>query len=605
MSQIAQLMNICGKHLPRLNIIPGRRLQLGMLPYSVSYFLLFSLLFGTIFYLSLLNVYMSPYASGTDASGYLNFARQLAHREIFLPVRSLPAHSVTEFGSEAFQPVGWIVRDNSGLMSPYYPPGAPIHFAIATWLVGTTAAVNFANTMLTIAAGMLVYLSCRHLKVDNVWAGSAVVALYLCPLFIFGALQPFSELPSLTWAMATLYAAMRSGDRNPWAFVCGAAYSTALLVRPTNILLAVPILLASKLRPKWLAWFALGAMPGGIFLLYLNWRLYGSPFTTGQVALLQELSIKYVPHNLAHFGRWTFLLLGPMVLCSLVFLVSSHLRSRDYIIHAFWVVTLVSFYAFYFYAGLDAWWWLRYLVPAVPSLIILAVAGLQTIWTRLAAVNASSALSAKAHFHGRVRTVRRIRDNACFLRVFVKRGDGWKAFPLMKIPMLRRIAVLYGIGTILILLSIGWEAVAVRRVGNGELFTMGEGNKIYRDAPIWTRDNIHQRAIIASSDLSGSFYYYTDFMVLNYGLMDKAKMSEFFVAAREQGRPIYAVLGDYEINGEDVDRTEAWRLFVHSWRQIGGHTKLLAQIGERHFILELTTGRDGACRERGARCAGW
>jgi hypothetical protein len=522
----------------RLSVYSKRlRVRLDRAKAYLPHFWLFTISCGTVIYLALLNIYMSPYASATDASGYMNFAKQLAQGEIFLPVRSLPAHAIMEFGTEAFQPMGWLVRDNSGLMSPYYPPGAPFHFALASWLVGEPAAVNLANTLLTIAAGILLYLSCRHLKMAKIWALGAVGALYLCPLFIFGALQPYSELPALTWSLATLYAAMRSSDRPLWPICCGAAFSVAVLVRPTNILLALPILLASELRLRRMIWLGLGSLPGGLLLLYLNWRLYSSPFTTGQASLLQQMSIGYLPHNLFHFGRWTFVLLGPMTLCSLAFLFFRQLGSRDYLIQASWLMGLVGFYAFYSDAGLDAWWWLRYLLPAYPSLIILATAGLRKIWIRV--------------FQS-YQTVAR-----------------------------------WGIAAAIIILSFGWEVIFVPRVGGGELLTMAQSWKLYRDGPRWTQQNIHPDAIIVCSDFSGAFYYYTNFTVLNYGNMDTNKVREFLLAAGMQGRPMYAVLSDFEINGEDVGRTKAWRILIDAWSRMGGHTKVFKQFDERHFIIEF------------------
>jgi hypothetical protein len=396
-----------------------------------------------------------------------------------------------------------------------------------------------------------------------------------------------SELSALTWALLTLYAAMRCNDRPAWAIICGAAYSMAVLVRPTDIFLAFSILLASELRAKRLAWLALGSMPGGLLLLYLNWRLHGSPFTTGQVGLLRVFSIAYVPHNLAHFGRWTFLLLGPTVLCALVLFFFPRFRCRDYAIQAAWVLSLVSFYAFYFDAGGIEWWWLRYLLPAFPSLIILVVAGVRAIWTYLTTGSGSTVTKVRAYLNGRVLTMRGTGDEICFLKVFVKRHRGWKPFLLIHVPKLRQPIALYAVATAIVLMSFGWEAVAVRRVNNGEIFWVRENSKIYSDAPNWTRDKIRNDAIIVCSDFSGAFYYYTDFIVLNYDTMDKAKISEFIVAARTRSQPMYAVVAEYEVNGEDVHRTEAWRLFVDAWRRAGGETKLLSQLDARHFVFEF------------------
>ena len=210
--------------------------------------------------------------------------------------------------------------------------------------------------------------------------------------------------------------------------------------RPTNILLAAPILLASELRPKRLAGIAMGATPGALFLLYLNWRLYGSPFATGQVDLLQQFSIIYVRHNLAHFAYWIFLLLGPIVLFTVAFCFFPGFRRRNCAIHALWLLVLTAFYAFYSDAGGDAWWWLRYLAPALPSLVIFSIAGLRYFLT----------------------------------------------FALQSLPSRMSLALAAAIVGLLL----AWEAAATLRVGNGELFSSREAWKVYRDAPLWLVQNV-------------------------------------------------------------------------------------------------------------------
>ena len=54
----------------------------------------------------------------------------------------------------------------------------------------------------------------------------------------------------------------------------------------------------------------------------------------------------------------------------------------------------------------------------------------------LAAANAADG-DVQTHFYGRMFTVRGSHDNARFLRVFVKRRHGWKAFALVETPAAR------------------------------------------------------------------------------------------------------------------------------------------------------------------------
>ena len=105
--------------------------------------------------------------------------------------------------------------------------------------------------------------------------------LGLSPLFVFLSLQLMSDVPATVWVMAAVLAAWRSRER-PWlGLVAGAALSLAVLVRPTNLLIALPVGLALGWRARRWLLFVLGGLPGAIFLGLINQTAYGSIFTTG------------------------------------------------------------------------------------------------------------------------------------------------------------------------------------------------------------------------------------------------------------------------------------------------------------------------------------
>ena len=137
--------------------------------------------------------------------------------------------------------------------------------------------------------GALMYSSCRHLQLGPAWAGGATMALWLCPFFLNSAVQPMSDLLATTWALATLYAAMRSRERTLWAIMCGAAFGIAVLIRPTNTLLAFPFLVGLGLHPLRLAGAALGALPAGVFVLYLNFRRYSRTQRNGRLNIYPRM----------------------------------------------------------------------------------------------------------------------------------------------------------------------------------------------------------------------------------------------------------------------------------------------------------------------------
>ena len=68
------------------------------------------MLVAALAYAWFLSTFLSPYAAGADASGYLNFARLLVHGEIRAPVRALPGHAPIKLCEETYQPQGFRPR---------------------------------------------------------------------------------------------------------------------------------------------------------------------------------------------------------------------------------------------------------------------------------------------------------------------------------------------------------------------------------------------------------------------------------------------------------------------------------------------------------------
>jgi hypothetical protein len=281
----------------------------------------------------------------------------------------------------------------------------------------------------------------------------------------------------------------------------------ALLVRPSNLLLALPVLVAFGLSPARYVLGLLGALPGGLFAVYVNWRLYGTlPFwqTTGYRSPTQILdvftadasqpfSIAYFRHHASHFVLWILAYIGPLVLCGLALPFFSRGRTREWAIHAIWFIILFLPYTVYQPAG-DAWWYLRYLLPAFPSLILLATGGLSMLWDYFASPST-----------GR-----------------------W--------PRALKGATAVGI----ILLSVGWMGAATLRL---PIFDQRSGEKIYPDAALWARNHLPGNTVIICSGFSGAIYYYTDFPIVRFDGFADGGAKAFVEAALAQNRPLYANSG--------------------------------------------------------------
>jgi hypothetical protein len=504
------------------------------------------LLVGGVAYAWLVCHFLSPYAGGADSSGYLNFARLLTHGQVLAAVRALPHHAVTEFGAGTFQPQGFVIRDDSGLMAPTYSVGLPLHLALATLAAGLRHAVALVNVLAALSAGALIYASCRHLQLKPAWAAGATVALCLSPFFLNSALQPMSDLLATTWALATLYPAMRSREGGLWATICGAAFGIAVLIRPTNALLAFPILVGLGIDLRRLAGAALGALPSALFVLYLNFRLFGSPLTTGYGSPLQILeavhadatqpySIAYVDHHLTSFAYWIVLYMGPLVTCALLVPLFRHGHARDWVMQAVWIVVLIGFYACYQPAG-DAWSYVRFLLPCLPQLVMLATAGVSGIWERLQG-SYQPPVKHLPPFH-------RLRHRSAELKTVTALG--------------------------IIMLSIVWTAVATRRLS---VLDVAEGEEIFPKTARWVLDHLPADALIWSSAMSGTIYYHTPFPIVRFDFIDKDKVPSFFAAADAARLRMYAVLWP---DGGEADQLAS---------RVGGSWMKVEEIGPQHITI--------------------
>lgn len=446
-----------------------------------------------------LRQHTSPYAGGADSSGYLNSAALLRAGRLTTTARTLAGHAAGDFGLNAHLPLGFTSRAGTNRMEPSYPIGLPLHLVAFSCLVGLDWAVIPLNICSALAGGALFYLLARRLDLPPSLALAGVVILLLCPLYLFAALQPMSDLLALVWSLAALYAALRVRAGRGWAVACGVAVACAVLVRPTNLLLVVPVGLALGLA--WRSWLGvvLGGLPGALLLVGYNRAIYGSPFATGYGEVWFSFSREFVLPNLGFFARWIPGLLSPVVLVALAAPFLPAARRREYLVLGSWAGLLVGFYACYYHSG-EAWWYLRFILPAFPVFILAAL----TVWHAL-------------NFPGR--------------RV---------------------------IGLLLLATGLAWEAGQTRRL---ELLNSKAGEATYPDAAAWARTHLPADATIFCMQVSGAFYYGTDYLLVRWDQVPPGEMARLFQVLREQHRPVYAVLYDFE-------EPDAKRLMEGRWTKI-------------------------------------
>lgn len=455
-------------------------------------------------YAAFLARYSASYAAGSDSSGYFNSARLLGEGRFHASVRVPAGQHHTAFGLMTFQPLGFIIDENAARMMPTYPTGLPLHLLAASWLVGWRHAATLVSIFAALGSGLVLWSLARRLELTPGWAAAALTLLWLCPLTLFASLQPMSDQLALLWSLTALAAALRGREHQRWCLLAGLATSLAVLVRPTNALLVLPLALALGWNLRRHLLLILGGLPGGVFFCYYNWKVYGSPLATGYGNVSTAFSAGFAPHNLAHFACWIPALLSPLVCAALAAPFVREARRRELAVLGLWAGLLTGFYAFYFHSG-ETWWYLRFILPAFPVFLLAALVVLQQVWRRLT------------------------------------------------IPLAANLVL-----AAVVAFGVVWQTRFTRRL---DVLNIRVGEAHYLDAANWARDHLPPESALFCMQVSGAFYFYTPFLIIRWDQALAARMTELFALLQEQKRPVYAVLYDFE-------KTDAFARLGGRWKPI-------------------------------------
>jgi hypothetical protein len=206
------------------------------------------------------------------------------------------------------------------------------------------------------------------------------------------------------WCLAAIFASLRSRRDVRWASAAGFALGVAILVRPLDALVAVPLLFV--LPPNRRAWslFVLGGLPCAVVLFGYNIACFGSPFRTGYglYGLLRHFAWSHLPVHLPRYALWTVQMLTPVVCLGWAASLGDRgIPVRHRALLFTWFGTF--FLAYSFYEPADAWWYTRFLLPGLPALplgfllvvrdLYRRVADWSEVWSRVTGVAAVLAVA--------------------------------------------------------------------------------------------------------------------------------------------------------------------------------------------------------------------
>ena len=378
---------------------------------------------------------------------------------------------------------------------------------------------------------LLIYLIGLELGLTRGLAIAGAAMLALNPTFCLQAIQPMSDGLATFWSLVAILTALRSRRRELWGLGAGAAFGIAFLVRPSSILLLIPILLSLRLSPKTLLFFFLGGLPfAGVFCAY-NAAAYGHPLMTGYVALgVQDLvRLSYFTVRFHHYIYWLTVTMSPLPLVGwLCVAVDRNVELRDRALLISWFGVFLLFYSCYFYYA--EWWYTRFLLPAMPALIL--------------------------------GTLLVVRDLGKLIeRSAVGRRGVW----------LRRAAVFILIGVVL-----GFERQSVERF---YLLKVAALDMAQANFCLQTDRLLPGQALLVATEMSGAIKFYMRRPIVRYERVGADQWPTLQARAAEKGYQWYALLLSQEVE-------EAQKRLPGRWTRLGMHRQI--------SLWQIETAKDNA-----------
>lgn len=329
-------------------------------------------------------VYATTAVGGSDSYGYASQADlwlegRTGVEQPWARLAPWPAPLAT------FSPLGYLPSprpDREWTIAPTYPPGLP-------WLMAFGKVLGGQEGMFWVSPifGALLVLSTYGIgrRLASPVAGLAGAWLVATsPPVLFMLMLPMSDIAA-AGAWAAMYCFL-IGKTRAGALAAGLCAGLGVAIRPNLVFVGV---LAGGWY-LWKAWsdrharrestlrfalYAAGAAPGAAAIAAANWALNGSPFRTGYGSADQYFSTQWFWSNLSTYAGWfiethtALPLLGVVALALPLARVWPSAPDRSACVALALIVA--SVWAFYgFYLEFDAWWYLRFLLPAWPIMMV-------------------------------------------------------------------------------------------------------------------------------------------------------------------------------------------------------------------------------------------
>jgi hypothetical protein len=439
-------------------------------------------------YLAMARHYSSDVPEGSDWWGYVSQAVRLSHGSFYEPERVLSRFGLPENAGLTF-PLAYTPKGPVGTV-PTYPFGYPLLMAAAITLAGAQAA--FWVTPILAAGALLLTYALGRAALGR--AGGVIAALLLgvLPSFLLGAFQPLSDVPATFFAALALLGLLVLPER-AWADVLlGGALGFGFWVRPNLGLLIGVVAVWLMAQRKWRRLLRVAAVVAPFLAVeaLVNWHLYGAPWQTGygRLALGGPL-LQSLARGGRHLLRLNAQQGGAGLLAFALALVWNRLAPARRLLLAGTFAAFLVFFAMYRFD--NAWPYFRFLVPAMPAVVVLEAGFLVRVTDP-----------------GRLRRLR---------------------------------AVAAGLATCAIALG------SLRYAHARGVFIAKEGEQRFPRAAAFVASEAQRPALVLAMQQSGSLRYYTEFPIGRYDLGSPERLADTLVKVARAGGNVYLAVEGWEI----------------------------------------------------------
>lgn len=320
---------------------------------------------------------------GSDSYGYVSQARLLSEGRLTDTLPSKDELSWPDIDA-TLTPLAYRRGQAPGVIAPTYPPGFPLLLAPLEW------AGRGTHLVVPLFGVLLLWLTYRAGHAMGAPLAGALASLLqsLSPTFLYQLLQPMSDVPAAACWMAALVLSWRGTAAS--AAGAGAAASLAILIRPNLAPLAILVLIATALASRAERWRAVAActvafLPALLVLAWIQDVRYGSPWASGYGAIQDGFAAGNVWPNLQRYPRW---LTSAHTWFIWFWLATPLWFGRELRPAAAWtavafIVAIWGAYLPYGYFGVDEWSYTRFLLPALPFMLLLACVAALALAKRL------------------------------------------------------------------------------------------------------------------------------------------------------------------------------------------------------------------------------